>query len=134
MKYIVQYELSYVHRVQVGIEAESAEAAIATVQRLFDEGDIWQDTTETPLLFDDFEENGDAGQPLVFTIEQELAEDERWPEAAVCVKELRRRDAAFRAAGLLVEAYRRGEDRGGSVDWDDVDQAFEAALQAVPER
>lgn len=129
MKYIVQYTLPYEHRVMVGIEAESREAAIARANELFDQGDIWDDTQEVPLLYDDFEETGDAGIPLEFTVEDEVSGD--WPEADASVKEIRRRDAAFQAAHLLVEAYRRGEERGGSIDWDDLDQAYQAALIAA---
>ncbi|HIE54997.1 MAG TPA: hypothetical protein EYP90_07445, partial [Chromatiaceae bacterium] len=70
MKYVVQYTLPYEHRVMVGIEAESREAAIARAEALFDEGEIWQDSAEVPLLFDDYEETGDS--PLIFTVEQEL--------------------------------------------------------------
>lgn len=128
MKYIIQYTLPYEHRVMVGIEAENADAAIAKAGELFDQGDIWNDTDQTPLLFDDFEETSDAGVPLAFTVEDEVSD--KWPESDVSVKAIRRRDAAFAAARQLVTIYQRAKTQGG-IDLRDLDQAYQAALNAT---
>lgn len=134
MRYVIQYELPYLHRVQVGIEAANADEAIGKAQRLFDDGSLWDDTPDTPLLFDDYEEQGDTGVPLEFTVECTIDDAEPWPQAEVSVKAIRRQAAALRSAALLVEAYRRAEESGGSVAWEDIDLALEVALEAVPER
>ncbi len=43
--------------------------------------------------------------------------------------ERERIEAAFRSARLLREAYATGEANGGSIEWDQVDLAHEAALR-----
>ena len=129
MKYVVQYTLPYTHRVMVGIEAEGAEDAIVKAEERFDCGDIWDDTPEVPLLYDDFEESDD-GTGLVFEVVQALDEGESWPEPAACVHELRRREAAFTAARMLVEACRHWRETGG-VDWVELGQIHDVAMKAV---
>lgn len=125
-RYIVQYRLDYEHRVQVGIEADSPEVAIEMAEATFNNATLWDDTRQMPLLFDDYEETD--GQPLIFEV---VAEVETWPEPESSVLHQRRATAAERACRLLVEAYRRGEESGGSVAWEDLDTAHAVALEAL---
>ena len=125
-RYIVQYGLDYEHRVLVGIEAASPEEAVQKAQQAFDEGLIWDDTRQMPLLFDDYEEKD--GQPLVFEV---IANVDAWPVPDASVRQLRREDSAMRACHLLVDAYRRGEESGGSIAWEDLDAAHAVALDAL---
>jgi hypothetical protein len=128
MKYVVQYTLPYKHRVMVGIKADSSNEAIRKAEALHDQGDLMQDSAEVPLLLDDCE--GDDS-PLHYTVKQELAEDEPWPEPYGNVNTRYQNKAALQVGKLLINAYRRGEAQGGSIDWDELDLAYQAALDAA---
>lgn len=123
MKYLVQYVLPYEHICRIGVEADSEEAACAKAQERFDNGTLWDDAPDMPLLYDDYEEV--EGCALEFRATE--CEGGRYPEADASVKTLQRRNLASRAAELLIEAYRRAEE-GHCVDWSDLDEAYRTAL------
>lgn len=127
-RYVVQYALDYEHRVQVGIKAKSPEEAIRKAQQAFDDATIWDDTEHMPLLFDDYEEK--HNRALEFEV---VAVVNAWPAPEASVVQLRREAAAMRACRLLVDAYRHGAKSGGSIDWEDLDEAHEAAQAALGE-
>lgn len=123
-KFAVTYTLPYAHRVIVGVQASSAEAAVRVARRAFDAGSIWDDTTSMPLLSDEYIE-----QDALLEFSAEPVEAFK---ADCTVEEGRRVEAARQACLLLVRAYAAAETSGGSVDWADIDAAHALALRAQP--
>ena len=78
----------------------------------FDEGEIWDDTEEMPLLFDDFEEV--EGETLVYSAEQ-VSE---FPEPDASVKAIRQKEFAFMACQALLAGQ--------------IDEARDFAMKAMP--
>ncbi|THD11384.1 hypothetical protein [Metallibacterium scheffleri] len=107
-KFVVSYELPYVHHVRVGIEAEDAERARAAAEDLFNSADLWNDTPDMPLLMDEYEEDGDAGTVLEF----EAVHVEEWPDIDGSVKEIHRHGSA----DAFVAAFLEWEHNGAPVD------------------
>lgn len=127
-KYVVQYTLPYQHIVRVGIDAEDEEAALDHGLALSESGQLWDDTDEVPLFADYYEEDTWCGHGVDFTVEDKV---DVWPERSESEEMSIRYVHAMEAACLLVEAYKRAEEDGGSVEWEDIDAAHELALKAT---
>jgi hypothetical protein len=123
--FVVSYEIDYVHRVSVGIEAESPEVAQQIAEQAFNEATIWDDTAAMPLLADDYQESSD--ERLVW----ESVAVERWPAPDTSVQQLKKEQAAMQVCRGLVEAYQQGEANGSSIKWEDLDPLIPLALQAL---
>lgn len=96
-KFAVSYTIDYQHRVVVGISALNAESAIKIATKAFDEGEIWEDTPDMPLLFDDYEEI--EGETLEFSAEK-VSE---FPEPDSSVIKLKQDQFAYQACRSLLE-------------------------------
>ncbi|QPK64031.1 hypothetical protein IVG45_03365 [Methylomonas sp. LL1] len=123
--FVVSYEIDYVHRVSVGITADSPEAAQQLAEQAFNDATIWDDTAAMPLLSDEYLESGD--ESLVW----ECVAVARLPEPDHSVRQLKKEQSAMRVCQGLIEAYQQGETNGGSIDWEDLDQLIPLALQAL---
>lgn len=131
MKYVVQYTVPYVQRLIVGVEADSPEEAIEMASAWSETGDTIQNGKLVSFLFDEYKADDTLGR---FTIERELAEDVPWPEFNEGINTSHEHESAFQVCKLLIDAYRRGEMSGGSIDWDELDQAYQAALKAASQQ
>lgn len=124
-KFIVEYTLAYDHVVRVGIEAEDSEAACEKAEALFEDGSIWDDSAEVPLLYDDYEEQNDN------TLEFKATEltDGQYPEPASCVIQAKETNAYRAVARAFLKAYAAGAN-GGSIEMSDLDDAWGLAVAA----
>ncbi|OAH96748.1 hypothetical protein A1353_23945 [Methylomonas methanica] len=124
-RFVVSYEIDYVHRVSVGITADSPEAAQQIAEQAFNDASIWDDTAAMPLLSDEYHEV--EGESLVW----ESVAVAQLPEPDYSVRQLKQEQAAMRVCRGLIEAYQQGETNGGSIDWEDLDQLIPVAMQAL---
>ena len=127
-KFVVSYQLDYVHSVSVGIEAHNQAEAQQIAEQAFNEAIIWDNTEAIPLLSDDYLESGD--ERMVWECEPV----EHYPEHDYSVQRLKQEQSAFRVCRGLIEAYQRGEASGGSIDWEDLDLLLPLALEAVAKK
>ena len=94
--FAVSYAIDYQHRVVVGVTAPDSKSALEIASNAFDQGAIWDNTPEMPLLFDDYEEV--EGETLRFDSE-EVSE---FPEPDSSVIEIKRKEFAFYACQALL--------------------------------
>ncbi len=122
--YVVSYALDYSHVVSIGLRANTADEAQLEAQRLFDAGDIWDDTPACPLLFDDYVEKDDN------VLEFEAIEVDGWPQPDSSVTFHKRREIALEACRKLVAMLRRRQ-QGAPLGIDALDDLLELALQGT---
>jgi hypothetical protein len=127
-KFVVSYEIDYIHRVSVGIEALDQAEAQQLAEQAFNDALIWDDSETMPLLSDDYVESGD--EPIAWECEPV----DRYPEPDHSVRQLKKEQAAFQVCRGLIEAYQEGEKSGGSIDWEDLEQLLPLALEALDKK
>lgn len=97
--------------------------ALRTIAQMWD-----GETVPKPETYHDTESAYNNGHDVA---SYEAAKLAREAIADASVPSVVQESAAMQACRLLVEAYRRGEQSGGSIEWEDLDEAHEAALGAL---
>lgn len=126
---IVEYELDYVHRVQVAVPSVSDEDAIARAEEAFENGTIWDDTQGMPVLFDDFEES-DSNTLAFKVIDTVPGMGDLPPKDASVLAHIKQVSAQY-ACSLLLQACETAKKSGKDyVSLDALTAACEAAASA----
>lgn len=94
-QFVVSYSISHDHIVEVGIKASSSQAAIRKAKKYFDDGSLWDNTSDMPLLRDEMSEVDNGS-----TLEFDATEVKEFPQPDVT------------AQGLLMEVAARELVRG----------------------
>ena len=97
--------------------------ALRTIAQMWD-----GETVPEPETYHDAESAFNNGHDVA---SYEAAKIAREAIAGADVLNLCQETAALRACRLLAEAYGGGEESGGSIKWEDLDEAHEAALAAL---
>lgn len=111
-KFAVTYTIDYKHRVVVGVTASDTPSAEEIAVSAFNEGTIWDDTPEMPLLFDDYEEI--EAETLSFSSEEVSG----FPEPDSSVIDIKKKEFTFLACQLLLSG--------------DIEPAQDYAKKALP--
>lgn len=126
---IVEYELDYIHRVQVAVPSVSDQDAVARAEEAFDNATIWDDTPGMPLLYDDYEES--EHNTLEFHVVDTVASMKNLPPKDASAKVHHQRESARMACSLLLLACEEAKKSGKqSISLDDLAAACEAASSA----
>ncbi len=126
-KYVVTYTLPYEHIVRVGIEADTAQAAQTIAESAFNDGVLWDNTPNMPLLMDEFEETGDAGVPVLF----QATPVTEWPVPDNSVSKALHDKTAHDVARQLIELYQRARERNEAfISRDRLFDLYQLALAA----
>jgi len=125
---IVEYQLDYVHRVQVGVPSVSDEDAIAQAEEAYDKATLWDDVSEMPLLYDSFEEM--EGNVLNFKVVTTMP-GMFYPEPDQSAGNRHKDEAAKSACSMLIAAVQSAKQSGkDSVSLAELEAACEAAIEA----
>ena len=98
--FVVGYSIPHDHVVDVGIKASSRQAAIRKAKKHFEDGTLWDDTRDMPLLRDEMSE-ADGGSTLEF----EAVEVKEFPLPDVTAQTLNIENAAHALVKEIAARY-----------------------------